>query len=350
MAIKLRTRMGKNRVGNYLEYNVNGKRFYERLPELSYPRNPKTLEEKNEVAEKKKLIERILHQKSLKLLANEYDFKPIYNNKINFLTYLDEYIENYPNKGDLRNYCAMRKKLKEFVGKSILPAFEIDEAFLRRFVRHLEKNLNYETPADYFGKLKRVLKLATKQNIFRVNPADDIKLKKFVNREKDVLTESEILILANTPSGNSRIKDAFLFAAYTGLRYVDIKRLTWRNINADCLTITQSKTQRNVSVPIHISALTFLGERGLPNDLVFKLPSHTGCLKSIRKWVKDAGINKHITFHCARHSFGTNIQAKTGNIYVTSKLLGHTKIGNTARYARMSLDVLQNAINTLPNL
>lgn len=349
MAVITRYRRLKNGfLAPYFEINHGGKRWYEPMSLLKYKSNPQTMAERIDTNEKKELLKRALRERELQLVMGEYDIKTKYNNKIDFFEYLEEYIKNYPNKGDARAYTSMQRQLKAFVKKPKLYAFEMDEAFIRRFVKHLEQNLNFETPLTYYKKLKKVLKLATKQKIFKNNPAEDVVTKKHKTREKDILTPSEIKILKETNCSNGQVKSAFLFAFYTGLRFVDINRLTWRNVTGNTLCIRQSKTGVSITIPIHPSALDFLGERQGLEDLVFRLPSHTGCLKAIRKWVKNAEIEKHITFHCARHSLGSNLVANGVDISVTARLLGHTSLKHTMRYVRTSETLKQNAINTLP--
>lgn len=351
MAIKVRYRQLKQGyVTPYFEINHAGKRWYEPMTLLKHKGKPQSIAERVDANEKKDLLKRALRERELEIVMGEYDIKSKYNNKIDFFEYLDEYIKNYPNKGDARAYTSMQKQLKLFVKKPKLYAFEIDEAFVRRFVKHLETNLNFETPLTYFKKFKKVLRLATKQKIFKNNPAEDVVTKKHKTREKEILSPVEIKNLKETHCFNRQVKNAFLFAFFTGLRFVDINRLTWRNIEGTTLKITQSKTGVAITIPIHNSALEFLGERQSPDDFVFNLPSHTGCLKAIRKWVKDAEIQKHITFHCARHSLGSNLVANGVDISVAARLLGHTSLKHTMRYVRTSEALKQSAINTLPTL
>ena len=85
-------------------------------------------------------------------------------------------------------------------------------------------------------------------------------------------------------------------------------------------------------------------------QLIFKLPSYTMCIKSIQRWVKSAGINKHITWHCARHSFGTNLLSNGANIKTVASLLGHSGLKHTEKYTRAVDSLKRDAINSLPKL
>ena len=58
-------------------------------------------------------------------------------------------------------------------------------------------------------------------------------------------------------------------------------------------------------------------------------------LTHIKVWAANAGIKKDITFHTARHTFGTMMLTLGADIYTTSKLMGHTRIATTEIYAKI---------------
>ena len=96
-----------------------------------------------------------------------------------------------------------------------------------------------------------------------VSPALEIYNKKSLGLSKDVLTSEEIQILANTYCGNPEVKRAFLFACFTGLRYCDVKEVTWGHINNQNLKIKQAKTGKPVSINLNTTAQKLIGESGL---------------------------------------------------------------------------------------
>ena len=83
------------------------------------------------------------------------------------------------------------------------------------------------------------------------------------------------------------------------------------------------------------------------DERVFKLPHYNICNLYLRKWVKEAGIKKKITWHCARHSFAVNVLTKGANIKTVSSLLGHTSIKMTERYLHVVDSLKQDAIDSL---
>jgi len=65
---------------------------------------------------------------------------------------------------------------------------------------------------------------------------------------------------------------------------------------------------------------------------------------------KKAGIDKHITWHCGRHSFGTQLLNNGANIKVVSSLLGHSSLRFTEIYVRAVDEEKKKAINSMPSI
>jgi integrase/recombinase XerD len=114
--------------------------------------------------------------------------------------------------------------------------------------------------------------------------------------------------LMNTPCTNYEVKKAFVFSLYTGLRWIDVKPLKWENLKEKSIMLQQHKTGISLEIPLHEIALRILGER--KTGPIFHLPTQDGANKVLAKWCNDAGLNKHITWHCARHSFSVLLQQK----------------------------------------
>jgi len=74
------------------------------------------------------------------------------------------------------------------------------------------------------------------------------------------------------------------------------------------------------------------------------------CLKALRRWTKRAGIEKHITWHCARHSFAVNILNNGANIKTVASLLGHSGLRYIEKYTRAVDSLKRDAINGLPEI
>lgn len=74
------------------------------------------------------------------------------------------------------------------------------------------------------------------------------------------------------------------------------------------------------------------------------------CLKALRHWTARAGIDKHITWHCARHSFAVNLLNNGANIKTVASLLGHAGLKYTEKYTRAVDSLKREAIDSLPDI
>jgi hypothetical protein len=190
------------------------------------------------------------------------------------------------------------------------------------------------------------------------NPTNGIRLSQFDEVTKEILTLKEIQKLAVTSCPNNEVKRAFLFSCYCGLRWCDVYQLRYKDVDfpARRLTIIQQKVQtHSKSAILHLNlnhtALKLLQKcNGDREDLVFSLPSYSYTIRILRKWVIDANIRKHITFHCARHSFITNIMANGANIKTAASLAGHSTTRHTEKYVHIIDELKQKAVDSLPDL
>ena len=172
---------------------------------------------------------------------------------------------------------------------------------------------------------------AVRDGLLPNNPFDSMRVR--VRRQiKEFLTLEEIISLMETPSQNEAVKRAFLFSCFTGLRFGDIENLRHEQIIDGYLVFTQSKTGSDERLLLPEPALDLVGTG---EGRLFHLPPYKRMRKELNEWLKVAGITKHVTFHCARHTFAT-LQLTLGtDIYTVSKLLGHSDVRVTQIYAKL---------------
>lgn len=341
-----RERKLKNSIALYLDYRVNGERIQEATGLHIFP--PK--DERTKQLNKENLIrfEKLRAERQNQLLNGVVPL-PIDRKKVDFFKYYEEYYVKFPTKE--RRADAVLKKLKSFHKRPALPIAVIDESFLVRFKGYLEEHLTGETPHNYFKQLCKVIRYATKERYFAVNPAEDIRMKRKDGIPKNVLTIDELKILVNSDCPNNAVKSAFLFSCFTGLRYCDIAQLRWKHISSETLTLVQAKTGYIVSVDLHDNAKGFLPAHASPEDKVFDLPTTlNGCNQTLKKWVYSSGIDKKITWHCGRHTFGTNLINHGADIVSASSLLGQRSIKHTQRYVKLADSMKRQAIQVLPKI
>ncbi|UKK75060.1 tyrosine-type recombinase/integrase [Segatella bryantii] len=98
-------------------------------------------------------------------------------------------------------------------------------------------------------------------------------------------------------------------------------------------------------------ALKALEEKENPNEPIFKLPASVATINyHIKKWVKNGHIDKTISFHQARHTFATMTLTAGGDLYTTSKMLGHTNVHTTEIYADVVMEKKVNAVNLMAGI
>ena len=154
--------------------------------------------------------------------------------------------------------------------------------------------------------------------------------------KKEYLTLDEVKKLAATPCKIPVLKQASLFACMTGLRISDILKLDWRDFEVGpdqgyYIRICTEKTETEATLPISQEALELCGEWG--TGKVFKGLTRSMTHHPLKQWIAEAGIRKHITFHCFRHSYAV-IQISLGtDIYTVSKMLTHKNVTTTQIYA-----------------
>ena len=168
---------------------------------------------------------------------------------------------------------------------------------------------------------------------------------------REYLTVEELNRLAQTPC-DPLLKRAALFSALTGIRHCDIQKLKWSEVEmfngGYRLNFTQQKTKGVEYMPISEQAYSLCGEQKEGELLVFAgLPAPSWINRPVKKWVEAAGISKHITFHCFRHSYATLQLAGGTDIYTVSKMLGHTNVRTTQVYAKVVDEKKEKATETI---
>jgi len=149
------------------------------------------------------------------------------------------------------------------------------------------------------------------------------------------------------------LKKAALFSALTGLRFSDIQKMVWGEVlhidgSGYFVQFKQQKTKGVELQPISPQAYNLLGQPQAPGAKVFTGLTYSAWVNShLFKWLTKAGITKHITFHCFRHTFAT-LQLNGGtDIYTVSKMLGHRELKTTQVYAKIIDATKRKAANSI---
>lgn len=369
--VRLRTKELQNGcLSLYLDIYMSGKRKYEFLKLYIIPERSKIDKERN--AETLKLANAIKAEKIVALQNGKYGFNQN-KKKLNIL--LTDYIHYLANRDSVKKskktlMNTLVYHLQRYDKKGILLK-NIDKEYILKFVKYLktatqehsrkEKQISPNTQVCYFKELNYCLNYAVVEDILLVNPMSKIRNEdkpKRRNTEREYLTMDELKALLQTDFYNQTLKRAFLFSCFCGLRHCDIATLIWGNLRKDNmgktqLHITQQKTQESISLPLSKEAVKQLPKRNGASDtdrVFHDLISLGRTNEILSRWAKDAGINKHITFHVARHTHATMMITLGADLYTVSKLLGHTNIQTTQIYAKIVDETKNKAIDLIPEL
>jgi integrase len=352
MSVKLRKR--KNADGTTslrLDIFHNGERKIETLKHLQLSKNS-TLIDRERNKQKLQQAEEIAVSRAAELQATDYSMITDAGRKTIVVDWMQNYVDNYKKK-DKRNMAGALKKFILFLKqerKTGLTFGSLTPLLIEDFIEYLESVSKGEGASSYYNRFKKMVKQSYRKNLLKNNPVDKVEKKlKGKAAKKDILTLDEIKKLAATSTESSEVRRAFLFSCVTGLRWIDVKNLKWSSINLEHkeMNVSQSKTGENVATPLNNTAIKLLQEAGEKEDSVFILPSANGANKTVKAWVKRAGIDKKITWHNARHSFGTNLIYNDVDVLTASKLLGHTSMKHTQRYVKASQEMKEAATDKL---
>lgn len=259
-------------------------------------------------------------------------------------------------------YRCVYRHLQDFIsshyGCEDMALENIDRGFLIGFHHFIAQACGHKknTVWVYLIAFKHILKLAINQGYLTHDPFADYKLHS-EDVPRSYLTFEEINRLIRLEIIHPKIRlirDAFLFSCFTGLSFVDIRALSPGHIQREndrvWIRLSRRKTGtettiRLLSVPGRI--LSEYGAEGHEGPF-FRLPGNRTCNLSLQQVMSMAGIQRHITFHCARHTFATTVTLSQGMAIETiSKLLGHKNIRTTQIYAKVTNSKLDRDMERL---
>lgn len=360
MKVTLRKRNQGGKTSLYLDYYFKGKRKTEYLKLYLEP-NPRTKEERELNKKTLRLAENIRAKRQVEIQNGIYGFRDNEKMKGSFLTYIELLSEKRRgSSGNYGNWKSMLKHLKAFANPKVTFA-EVDKKFVLDFKEYLNNDaianrnqgLSQSSKYSYFNKFRAALKQAVKDGILPTNPSEGVDPFKQGETEREFLTLEELQEAAKAECDIPLLKTAFIFSCLTGLRWSDIQKLVWSEVQhsndlGHYIRFRQQKTKGAETLPISEQAVGLLGERQRPTDQVFKGLKYSSWNNlKLQQWMMRAGITKNISFHCARHTYAT-LQLTAGtDIYTVSKLLGHRELKTTQIYGKIIDEKKKEAANKI---
>ena len=227
---------------------------------------------------------------------------------------------------------------------------EVDHEFITSYDFYLrsQRGCSNNSTVKYIRNFKKVIRLCLDNGWLDKDPFVSYKVK-LKEVKRPYLTVDEIKTIADKNFGNDRltqVRDIFLFSCYTGLAYIDVKKLRRSEIVTGIdknkwLSTTRQKTDTTTRVPLLPIALDILKKyennvECLHYDRALPVLSNQKMNSYLKEIADCCGIDKVLTFHIARHSFATSITLANGvSMESVSKMLGHTNLRTTQHYAKI---------------
>ncbi|WP_287657068.1 site-specific integrase [Bacteroides sp.] len=373
-SVKIRQRkLSDGTTSLYLDIMHNGKRTREFLK--LYLNEEKSRADKEYNRQIMAQAEMIRSQRQIEVQSKQYEVLHEFKTNTYFLPYYREMCEERfrkDSRGNWGNWSSCLRHLEAYCDESTTFK-EITPEWIKGFKTFLDnvekdnhkhasekgsryyQGLSLNSKHSYFNKLKACINKAFEERIIPVNPLRGIKGYKQDETCRVHLSWEEVVKLDKTHCMYPYLKNSFLFSCFTGLRKIDIERLTWGDIQKfdgfTRIVFKQKKTGGQEYLDIPKQAEKYLGEKGKKDELVFSgFKYGPWLLLELRRWVLSAGITKDITFHCARHTFAVLMLNFGADIYTVSKLLGHRELATTQIYAKVLDKKKQEALSLFPEM
>ena len=350
--------LGDGTISLYLDMYHKGNRKKEGLKLYIIPETTPAAKQQNKNT--RRLAEQIKAQRILDIQKDGLvDWEKLKKSRTTLVSWLEDFVtcEAQLSPSGVVSKRNAKVRVEEYlasIGKPDKRLSDVDKEFCRGFVAFLrtcKSHRGKETISDTTARLlmSRVaaaMNKAVVEGLIPSNPFKALESKekpKITASRREFLTVEELKVLINTPCRCDMVKKAFLFSCFTGLRYSDMKSLLWSEIHtaADGKTQyiehRQVKTKKTVTIPLSEEALRWMPRQEDGIDKVFhELKISTSTVEAVLKeWMKDCKIDKHITYHCSRHTAATTLLTLGANLYVVSKLMGHSSIQMTEVYAKI---------------
>nr|WP_236638949.1 site-specific integrase [Leeuwenhoekiella aestuarii] len=233
---------------------------------------------------------------------------------------------------------------------------QIDYTFIVKFEDYLRdcKTLKRSQPLNNNGRmkhlerLKKFTTLALKHRWIKSNPFALYQLK-YEDFDCPFLEENELKTISSivlVDESLSIVRDVFVFSCYTGLCYIEVKNLKNGDVvngidKEEWIMVRRQKSKTPVKLPLLEQAKQILEKyeevsHNLKSNKLLPVFSDQKINKYLKEIAKLCKINKNLTFHVARHTFATTVTLLNDvPIETVSKMLGHTKLSTTQKYARV---------------
>jgi integrase/recombinase XerD len=343
---------------------IKHNREREQLDQFLYA-NPQNKLEKQHNKETMQLVEAIRAKRITEAATGKHGFTDASKAKTRFYELFDTLMDEKNTATSKTNYLiwsGCRYQLKQYWPDENLLLSQINVESLKGVRTFFDtqaktktgQTIKKATANAYFNKVRSVFKHAFDKGYIQVNLLDDVKTISVGESERTYLTIEQVRRLVETPCRYDPLKRAFLFSCLTGLRWSDIFKLDWSEISqlngVHRITFNQKKTGGLQYLDITEQAFNLLGTQEKQGRVFQGLRYSTNANVELVRWCMAAGIDKHVTFHAARHTFAVSLLSNGVDIYVVSKLMGHSQVKTTQIYADIIDEVRKVAVHRIPSI
>ena len=251
------------------------------------------------------------------------------------------------------------ESFKKCYKRSDISMLELTPDFIKEYEIYLstDAGLHNGSVWSHCMWLKTIVAKAHYNGLTPSNPFAQYRVNQNI-KERQYLTEDEIKAVMTHEFADKKlayIRDLFVFASFTALSFVDIKELTTDDIveiNGEKWILSKRhKTKVNFQVKLLDIPLQIIKryERFQEDKLVFPNLNYWHICEPLKKMIKECGISKDIFFHCTRHGFATLALSKGVPIESVSRVLGHTNITTTQKYAKITTEKIDKDLTMFGN-
>ncbi len=270
---------------------------------------------------------------------------------------IDRALSSYQVRIRARNHLA--SFIKKNHKRSDISMLELTPDFIKEYEIYLSADAGLHNGSIWANCmwLKTIVAKAHYNGQTPRNPFAQYRVNQNI-KDRIYLTEDEIKTMMIHEFANSKlayIRDLFVFASFTALSFVDIKELTTDDIvdvNGEKWILSK---RHKTKVPFQVKLLDIpmqIIKRYEPfqeNKFIFPNLNYWSICKPLKKMILECGIEKSISFHSSRHSFATLALSKGMPIESVSKILGHTNIVTTQKYAKITTEKIDKDLTVFGN-
>jgi integrase len=313
----------------------------------------------------------------------EYEYKIISENKLFSFAELEKYITHKNTAtSSLIDFISNEINLEQVLEKKTRKEHKYTLVILKKFRANLRfdeanyqfaqefdnwmrtiKKLSQNTIHKHHAHIRRFLNIATQKEVYDAskNTYNKFKSKKVESDRKNLTPEQvDSLEQLKIPEEHVELKNArdlFLFSCYCGMRYSDVQALKLENVRKDIsgnisIRFQMEKVDRFIELPLHNlfdGKPELILQRYLTpiNEKIFPQYTNQHINRLLKVLAISAKINSRLTFHIARHTFGTFLAEKTCNPYLIMDLMGHHDIKTSMIYIHHSQERINRQLKNI---